>query len=142
MVQITSSPIEVESLYQSVVQRNAGAVTLFLGTVREMTKDLQTLFLYYEAYEPMATQQLQVIESEILATYPDAKVTIIHRIGRLEISDIAVGIAISTPHRHDAYEANRFAIERIKQIVPIWKKEHWSDGSCWIGSQTEGGTPS
>ena len=67
----------------------------------------------------------------------DSKVAITHRVGKLDITDIAVVIAVSTPHRPDAYEANRYAIERIKEIVPIWKKEHWEDGEEWIGDQKE-----
>ncbi len=132
---ISTYPLDPMIIMKKVEQRNAGAVTLFIGTVRELTADKKTEFLIYEAYESMAIKQLAQIGTEITAQWPDAKVAITHRVGRLEISDIAVVIAVSTPHRNDAYEANRYAIERIKEIVPIWKKEHWDDGEEWIGNQ-------
>ena len=120
---------------RKVMQRNAGAVAIFAGTVRELTNGKKTLYLEYEAYESMALKQLEIIVSEIEERWPGARAAISHRVGRLEISDIAVAIAVSTPHRAEAYEANRHAIERMKEMVPIWKKEYWEDGSKWIGSQ-------
>ncbi|WP_110928273.1 molybdenum cofactor biosynthesis protein MoaE [Bacillus massiliglaciei] len=135
--EITDKPILIQDVIDKVVSRNAGAVTTFIGTVREMTKDKKTLFLKYEAYVPMAVKKLEQIGQEINKRWPDAQTAITHRVGKLGISDIAVVIAVSTPHRNDAYEANRFAIERIKEIVPIWKKEHWEDGEEWVGNQLE-----
>lgn len=135
--QLTSEPINVTEVMNQVIQREAGAVTLFVGTVRELTNGKKTLYLIYEAYEKMATKKLAQIGQEIQEKWTGADVAITHRIGRLEISDIAVVIAVSTPHRQDAYEANRYAIERIKEIVPIWKKEHWENGEEWIGNQLE-----
>ncbi|MDX8364484.1 molybdenum cofactor biosynthesis protein MoaE [Cytobacillus sp. IB215665] len=134
---VTEDPIRVQELIDKVVRREAGAVTTFIGTVREFTKGKRTLFLQYESYVTMAEKKLAQIGEEITEKWPDATVAITHRIGRLEISDIAVVIAVSTPHRKDAYEANEYAIERIKQIVPIWKKEHWENGEKWIGDQLE-----
>jgi molybdopterin synthase catalytic subunit len=134
---IAKEPIDVQSIIDKVVQRDAGAITTFIGTVRELTKGKKTLHLIYEAYEPMAVKKLEQIGAEIAERWPGTKVAITHRVGRLEITDIAVVIAVSTPHRADAYEANRYAIERIKEIVPIWKKEHWEDGEEWIGNQLE-----
>lgn len=135
--QIAKEPIDIQSVIDKVVQRDAGAITTFIGTVREMTKGKKTLYLIYEAYEPMAVKKLEQIGSEIEERWNGTKVAITHRVGRLDITDIAVVIAVSTPHRNDAYEANRYAIERIKEIVPIWKKEHWEDGQEWIGNQLE-----
>ncbi|WP_096156737.1 MULTISPECIES: molybdenum cofactor biosynthesis protein MoaE [Bacillus] len=137
MFEIVSAPISVEQLVKKVERREAGAITTFIGTVREFTKGKRTLYLKYEAYVPMAEKKLAEIGDEINEKWVDAKVAIAHRIGRLDITDIAVVIAVSTPHRKDAYEANEYAIERIKQIVPIWKKEHWEDGEMWIGDQLE-----
>ena len=134
---IAKEPINIQSIIDKVVQRDAGAITTFIGTVRELTNGKKTLFLIYEAYEPMAVKKLEQIGAEIDERWPGTKVAITHRVGRLEITDIAVVIAVSTPHRADAYEANRYAIERIKEIVPIWKKEHWEDGEEWIGNQLE-----
>lgn len=135
--EIVDQSIDVEAMREKVMDRNAGAVTLFIGTVREMTKGKKTLSLQYEAYAPMAIKMFEQIEREILEQWPDVRLAITHRVGLLAISDIAVVIAVSSPHRKVAYEANEFAIERIKQIVPIWKKEHWEDGTAWIGDQLE-----
>ena len=135
--EIVDQPIDVEAMRAKVMDRNAGAVTLFIGTVREMTKGKKTLSLQYEAYAPMAIKMFEQIEHESVEQWPDVRLAISHRVGLLAISDIAVVIAVSSPHRKVAYEANEFAIERIKQIVPIWKKEHWEDGTAWIGDQLE-----
>lgn len=134
---LTDKSISIEEMAKKVFCPNAGAVTTFIGTVREFTKGKRTLFLEYASYVSMAEKKLAQIGDEIIEKWPEAKVAIAHRIGRLEISDIAVVIAVSTPHRNDAYEANQYAIERIKQIVPIWKKEHWENGEMWIGDQLE-----
>ncbi|HJV17151.1 MAG TPA: molybdenum cofactor biosynthesis protein MoaE [Bacillales bacterium] len=135
--EISKEPIDIQAVIDKVVQREAGAITTFIGTVRELTKGKRTLFLIYETYEAMAVKKLQQIGSEIEERWEGAKVAITHRVGRLDITDVAVVIAVSTPHRNDAYEANRYAIERIKEIVPIWKKEHWEDGEEWMGNQLE-----
>lgn len=134
---ITTEPLEIEEVTKRVIRREAGAVNTFIGTVREFTKGKRTLFLQYETYKEMAEKKLEQITKEIEQQWPSAEVAIAHRIGRLEITDIAVIIAVSTPHRNDSYEASRYAIERIKEIVPIWKKEHWEDGEEWIGDQKE-----
>ncbi|MDC3413703.1 molybdenum cofactor biosynthesis protein MoaE [Aquibacillus sp. 3ASR75-11] len=144
---ITKNTISIESVVEKVVRPKAGAIDTFIGTVREFTKGKRTLFLEYQAYVPMAEKKLTQIGTEIKQQWPDAKTAIVHRIGHLDITDIAVVIAVSTPHRADAFEACRYAIERIKEIVPIWKKEHWEDGTMWIGDQKEqqtypGGKPS
>lgn len=134
---ITDQPIRVEEVTKKVESRNAGAITVFIGTVRELTKGKKTLHLEYQAYPPMAIKMFQQIEKEIKEKWPEVQIAITHRTGRLEISDIAVVIAVSSPHRKIAYEANEYAIDRIKQIVPIWKKEFWEDGTAWIGDQLE-----
>lgn len=135
MFEIIGSPISIQEVTEQVMHRNAGAVVNFIGTVREITKGRKTLYLEYEAYIPMAKAKLEQIGREIEEKWPGAKSAIVHRIGRLEIGEAAVVIATSSPHRADAYEANRYAIERIKEMVPIWKKEHWEDGELWIGNQ-------
>lgn len=135
--QISKEPIIIQEVIDKVVQREAGAITTFIGTVRELTHGKKTLFLIYEAYESMAVKKLEQIGDEIKKRWEGAEVAITHRVGKLDITDIAVVIAVSTPHRADAYEANRYAIERIKEIVPIWKKEHWEDGEEWVGNQLE-----
>lgn len=137
LFEITDQVISIEEVTRKVMNRNAGAVTTFTGTVREFTKGKRTLHLEYAAYASMAENKLRQIGQEIQEKWQDAEVAITHRVGHLEILDIAVVIAVATPHRNDAYEANRYAIERIKEIVPIWKKEHWEDGEKWIGDQLE-----
>jgi len=137
LYEISKEPIDIQAVIDKVIQREAGAITTFIGTVREFTKGKKTLFLIYEAYEAMAVKKLEQIGWEIEERWEGCKVAITHRVGRLDITDVAVVIAVSTPHRADAYEANRYAIERIKEIVPIWKKEHWEDGEEWMGNQLE-----
>ncbi|MFD2446836.1 molybdenum cofactor biosynthesis protein MoaE [Bacillus sp. CGMCC 1.16607] len=135
--EIAKDPIDIQSVIDKVIQREAGAITTFIGSVRELTYGKKTLYLVYEAYESMAVKKLAQIGTEIETRWSGAKVAITHRVGKLDITDVAVVIAVSTPHRADSYEANRYAIERIKEIVPIWKKEHWEDGQEWIGNQLE-----
>ncbi|CAI9396344.1 molybdenum cofactor biosynthesis protein MoaE [Niallia sp. Sow4_A1] len=133
--EIIDHPINIQNVMDKVIRRNAGAVTTFIGTVREMTAGKKTLYLSYEAYIPMAIKKMELIGEEVKEKWGDIEIAISHRVGKLEISDVAVVIAVSTPHRKDAYEANQYAIERIKEIVPIWKKEHWETGEEWIGNQ-------
>lgn len=122
LFKITKVPIDVNELIQHVTKRKAGAITTFIGTVREWTNGKKTLRLTYEAYIPMAESMLSQIGQEIKNRWPDTEAAIVHRVGTLDITDIAVAIAVSSPHRKAAYEANEYAIERIKEIVPIWKK--------------------
>ena len=137
MFEITHDPIDTDAVIEKVIRRNAGAVSVFVGTVRELTHGKKTLYLTYEAYEEMAVKQLAAIADEVTNKWGDVVVAITHRIGKLDISDKAVVIAVSTPHRKAAYAANAYIMERIKEVVPIWKKEHWEDGSFWVGDQQE-----
>lgn len=130
--EIVHEPIKIENIVKKVERCEVGAITTFIGTVREWTNGKKTVYLEYHAYVPMAEKMLRRIGEEIEKKWPEAKVAITHRIGELNISDIAVVIAVSSPHRKEAYEANEYAIERIKEIVPIWKKEHWEDGEAWV----------
>lgn len=134
---ITNDPIEINEVMNKVSRPEAGAISTFTGIVREYTKGKRTLHLEYQAYVSMAEKKLAEIGDEIAEKWDDTRTAIVHRIGRLEISEIAVAIAVSTPHRKDAFEASSYAIERIKEIVPIWKKEHWEDGTLWLGDQKE-----
>lgn len=134
---ITEKPIDINDVFSKVIRPEAGAISTFTGIVREFTHGKRTLYLEYQAYTSMAEKKLEDIGKEINDKWDHTQTAIVHRIGRLEISEIAVAIAVSTPHRNDSFEACRYAIERIKEIVPIWKKEHWEDGSLWIGDQKE-----
>ena len=135
--EVIDTPISIEEVTNKVIRRECGAVTTFVGTVREFTKGRRTLHLEYVAYKTMAEKQLERIGTELGERWHRTFVAITHRIGTLQISDLAVVVAVSTPHRKAAYEANEYIMERIKQIVPIWKKEFWEDGESWIGDQLE-----
>ncbi len=132
---ITKDPLRCEDVIQQVIHPGAGAVLTFIGTVREFTHGKKTVYLEYESYEPMAIKTMGQIEREIIEKWPDARVAIHHRIGSLDLEEISVIIAVATPHRDESFKAGRYAIERLKQIVPIWKKEIWEDGSEWKGHQ-------
>lgn len=137
MFQLTDKPIDVQEVINQVTDRNCGAIATFIGTVREFTNGKKTVRLEYIAYESMAEKMLKRIGAEINERWPGTNVAIVHRLGVLGISEAAVVIAVSSPHRQAAYEANAYAMERIKAMVPIWKKEIWEDGSVWIGDQLE-----
>ncbi|WP_040226140.1 molybdenum cofactor biosynthesis protein MoaE [Bhargavaea cecembensis] len=133
--EIVKEPIDPQHYATLVLRPEAGAVVLFTGHVREWTKGIRTLFLSYDAYVPMAEKKMAQIGREIGEKWEGTRVAIAHRIGELAVGEIAVVIAVSSPHRKAAYEANEYAIERIKQDVPIWKKEIWETGEQWIGDQ-------
>lgn len=129
--EVTEDPLDPGRYISMVTRPEAGAVATFTGHVREWTKGRRTLSLSYEAYVPMAERMMREIAEEVKEKWPDAEVAIGHRIGPLSISDIAVVVAVSTPHRHASYEANSYIMERIKEDVPIWKKEIQEDGEWW-----------
>ncbi|MEZ5939959.1 MAG: molybdenum cofactor biosynthesis protein MoaE [Planctomycetaceae bacterium] len=133
MIELTHDPIDYTALTEQVRSHDSGAVLLFLGTVREMTQGRRTLALDYDAYPEMALKQMQLLADEAQANWPITKLGIVHRLGHLELGDISVAIAVSTPHRHQAYDAGRFLIDELKIRVPVWKKENWDDGSTeWV----------
>jgi len=116
----------------------AGAVVLFLGTVREMTNGRQTVALDYEGYPEMAEAKLTELEAAARSQWPVTQVAIAHRLGKLELGEISVAVAVSCPHRKDAFDAGRFLIDELKVTVPIWKKENWSDGTTeWVHPGTD-----
>jgi MoaE-MoaD fusion protein len=131
--EISAGPIDVGSVERAVSASGAGAIVTFLGTVRDRTGDHPVVALEYEAYDEMAKRFLRKIGDEIAERWPNARAAIVHRTGRLEVGEISVAIAVSSPHRSEAFEACRHAIERLKQDVPIWKREIRKDGSIWVG---------
>lgn len=133
MFEVVNDELDINKYHQMTVNEHQGAVCTFTGHVREWTKGTRTVHLEYEAYIPMAEKMLAQIGDEIEERWPGVITAIGHRIGKLEISDIAVVIVTSSPHRTDSYRANEYAVERLKEIVPIWKKEIWEDGEQWIG---------
>jgi molybdopterin synthase catalytic subunit len=133
MIQLTNNVIDFAALTESVRSSAAGAVVLFLGTVREMTDGRQTIALDYEAFPQMAEAKLEELLVEVRNKWPIVDAAIAHRLGRLDLGDVSVAVAVSTPHRQQAFEAGRYLIDRLKQVVPIWKKENWADGSTeWV----------
>jgi molybdopterin synthase catalytic subunit len=132
-IQLTDAAIDCSAVLESARTPQAGAVVLFLGTVREFTAGRQTTHLHYDAYRPMAETQLQALVEEAAARWPILKATIVHRLGRLDLGEVSVAVAVSSPHRPDAFEAGRYLIDRLKEVVPIWKQEHWRDGGVeWV----------
>jgi molybdopterin synthase catalytic subunit len=113
-----------------------GALVTFLGLVRNHNLGRSVLYLEYEAYEPLALKAFERIASEIAARWPGARLALHHRIGRLGIGEASVAIAARSPHRGDAYAACRYAIERVKQIVPVWKREFFDGGDVWVEGAT------
>jgi molybdopterin synthase catalytic subunit len=133
MVHLTHDSIDYASLTESVRSNAAGAVVLFLGTVREMTDGRQTVALEYEAFPEMARVKCAELIAEARDKWPIVNAVIVHRLGRLELGEVSVAVAVSTPHREQAFAAGKYLIDRLKEIVPIWKKENWADGTTeWV----------
>ncbi|WP_027085450.1 molybdenum cofactor biosynthesis protein [Cohnella panacarvi] len=132
---ITDQPIDVNEVASRVYHPDHGATIAFVGTTREWTKGKRTVTLEYEAYIPMAESAMEQIGAEIGERWPGTATAIAHRLGTVGINEISVVIAVSSPHRAEAYDASRYAIERLKMTVPIWKKEIYEDGTEWKGHQ-------
>lgn len=142
MVQLTRDEIDYRLLTEKVRRGECGAVVTFLGTVRDLTGDRVTVALDYEAYPAMAEKKMREIETDAHGRWPIGEVAIAHRLGRLEVGDISVAVAVSSPHRAQAFEACRHIIDRLKELVPIWKKENWADGSTeWVHPGVGPATP-
>lgn len=134
MIKITQKPIVVQDVIDLVYSDSAGAVDVFIGTVRNNTKSQQVVRLDFEAYEKMALNEMEKIAQLVKEKWPVEKIAIHHRVGTLDIGDIAVVIAVSTPHRKEAFEACQYAIDTLKQTVPIWKKEVFYNGEVWVSA--------
>ena len=133
MIRLSRDPIDYAALTEMVRRPDCGAVATFLGTVRDLTDGKETIALDYEAYPNMAEKKLAEIEGQTRQRWPVGEMAMVHRIGRLEVGEVSVAVAVSCPHRAQAFEACRFAIDQLKEIVPIWKKENWADGSTeWV----------
>lgn len=130
---VRETPLELSEVERAVRSPSAGALCTFSGTVRGETHGAKVAALEYEAYQAMAEAFLRTIGDEIATRWPGARSAILHRVGRLEVGEVAVVIAVASAHRKDAFEGCRHAIERIKEDVPIWKKELREDGSVWVG---------
>jgi molybdopterin synthase catalytic subunit len=133
MVELTTGPIDYHALTGRVRRPDCGGVVLFLGTVRDLTDGRVTVALDYEAYPAMAEKKMAEIEADVRRRWPVGEVAMAHRLGRLDVGEVSVAVAVSCPHRGEAFAACRHAIDRLKELVPIWKKENWADGTSeWV----------
>jgi len=132
MVRLQAETIDVAALVAETRGDGDGAVSLFLGTVRNANAGRRVLFLEYEAYGGMAEREMERIAGDAIARFGVARVSIVHRTGRLEIGEASVAIAVASAHRDEAMEACRYVIETLKTSVPIWKREHFEGGAVWV----------
>jgi molybdopterin synthase catalytic subunit len=136
MFAIVEGPIDVGALIAGAQRPDCGAIATFVGTTRvDESGSASVEYLEYEAYRPMADSKLEEIGAEIEARWDVRHVSIVHRLGRVDPGEASVAIVVASARRRPAFEASRYAIERIKEVVPIWKREVWSDGYVWVGSQ-------
>lgn len=138
MYRLTTEPLSADAVAAAVAAPEAGAIAVFLGVVRNETAGRRVVALEYEAHAPMAEAKMKEIGEVIHARWPGVRqVAMVHRVGRLAVGEASVAIAVSAAHRREAFEACRFAIERLKAVVPIWKKEVFEDGAVWVGLHGE-----
>ena len=133
LVALRDSPLSIDEVVAHVRHPGAGAVCVFLGTVRDHNDGTKVVMLEYEAYASMAASEMQRIVDELVAEIPGVRLGVVHRSGSLSVGEIAVVCAASSAHREDAYRACRMLIDRVKARVPIWKREHGPDGAYWVG---------
>ncbi len=131
MIELTDEPLNAETLAQAVMRPSDGGLVVFSGVVRNHSDDRAVRYLVYEAYREMALPKLEQVALEAQERWPMANVAMAHRVGRMEIGETSVIVAASAPHRAEAFEAGRYAIDRLKEIVPIWKKEFFEEGENW-----------
>lgn len=134
MIEISSQTIHIQSVIDSVSSEKAGAVDVFIGTVRDNSLSKNVVKLEYETYDAMAIKKMEELVNEAKTMWPIEKVGIIHRKGVLQIGDVAVVIAVSTPHRAESFAACQWIIDNLKKVVPIWKKEFYDDGAVWVAA--------
>ena len=132
MIRLQAEPIDVAALVSAVRGDGDGAVSLFLGTVRDANAGRRVLFLEYEAYGGMAEREMERIANDAVKRFGVASVSIVHRTGRLEIGEASVVVAVASAHRAEALDACRYIIDTLKTRVPIWKREHFEGGAVWI----------
>jgi molybdopterin synthase catalytic subunit len=132
VIALTREPIDIPGLRAQLLAGDSGAVVIFDGVARNNTRGRATLYLEYEGYAEMAERTMAQIANEVHGRWPVNRVGIVHRLGRIEISESSVVIVVTSPHRKAAFEACHYAIDRLKKIVPIWKKEYFADGVVWV----------
>ncbi|MCW5977126.1 MAG: molybdenum cofactor biosynthesis protein MoaE [Bryobacteraceae bacterium] len=129
---LTREPIDTHSLRQRLLRGEDGAIVDFVGVVRNNTKGRATTHLDYECYEPMALKTMAEIGRALAASYPIGRIAMVHRLGRMFVGEASVAVVVTAPHRKPAFEAALEGINRLKRLVPIWKKEHFADGEVWV----------
>ncbi|MBV9183476.1 MAG: molybdenum cofactor biosynthesis protein MoaE [Acidobacteria bacterium] len=134
-VAIVRGPIATAEILQAIKQPPDGAALIFEGIVRNHTRGRRTLFLEYEAYETMALTEMRSLAAEALSRFSIRQLALVHRLGRIEIGETSVLIVVASAHRAAAFEACRWVIDTLKQTIPIWKKEHFSDGAVWADGE-------
>jgi MoaE-MoaD fusion protein len=132
-IEITADPIYPESIIKKVKQDCHGGLVAFTGTIRDNSEGHKVLRMEYEAYQEMAYKKLAEIAVEVRSRWKPVNIAISHRVGKLEVGDVALVVAVGSPHRKEAFEACQYTVDRIKEIVPIWKKETREDGEVWLG---------
>lgn len=138
MIQLSSHPIDIQAVIDSVKAPETGAVDVFIGTTRDQTAGRKVAALEYETYEPMALKVMERVAQEAGGRWSVGRIAIVHRTGRVDVGEASVVIAVSSAHRAEAFEACRFLIDKLKQEVPIWKRECFADGSVeWSGEPPE-----
>jgi len=135
MSYLTDDPIDARALLGSVMRKSDGASVLFEGVVRNHHEGKAVESIFYDAYRPMAEKEIDRIVRDIRSQFPDVAIAILHRLGHLVVGDASIAIAATAPHRAEAFDACRLMIDRIKETVPIWKKERGPDGEEWVGWQ-------
>lgn len=133
-LKISSEPLDILSCVEKIKDSQCGGMDIFIGTIRNKTKEKKVVRLEYEAYEPMAIKEMQKIAEYALQNWHAENILIHHRVGVLKTGDVAVIIAVSAPHREAAFDACRYAIDTLKKTVPIWKKEVFEDGEEWVAA--------
>ena len=133
-IKITSDKLNIQNCYDFVQDASCGGIALFVGTVRNKTQDKSVTLLDFSTYQAMAIKEMKMIADKALEDFDILKIAIHHAEGKLHIGDIPVIIAVSSPHRKAAFAACQFAIDTLKETVPIWKKEHFEDGEVWVNS--------
>jgi molybdopterin synthase catalytic subunit len=135
LYRITQEPIDARGIAREMLRGEDGAICIFEGVVRNNSKGKRTLYLVYEGYEPMALKKLEEIGVFVRQAWDIDGISIIHRLGRMEIGETSVAVIVTSAHRRPAFDACHYAIDKLKKVVPIWKKEFFEDGEVWVEGQ-------
>ena len=137
LFRLTYAPMDPQELVRSVQRDESGAVTLFYGVVRNHSEGRAVERLEYEAHESMALRKMEEVAAEARRRFPDiSEIGVWHRVGTLEIGETSLLVAVASPHRKESFEACHWAVDRVKEVVPVWKKEHWAGGAAWVEGHT------